>query len=54
MDIKTTWFTLKEVFDLIYHQLFVTANSLGQQLTTSQLFQPLIQLTLALVATVMH
>jgi len=44
------WFTLMEVLHLIYNQFFFTANSLGQQPTTSQFFQPLTPHTLALVA----
>ena len=43
-----------EVLDLIYHQFFFTANSLGQQPTTSQFFQPLTLQTLALVAAAIH
>jgi len=43
-----------EVLDLIYHQLFFMANSLGSQPTTSQYFQPLAPQTLALVATAIH
>jgi hypothetical protein len=38
------------VHDLIYHEFFFTANSLGRQPTTSQFFQPLASQTLALVA----
>jgi hypothetical protein len=41
IDDKKSWFTQMEVLDLIYHQLFFTANSLGWQTTTSQFFQPL-------------
>jgi hypothetical protein len=47
---KKSWFTRMEVLDLIYHQFFFTANSLGRQPTTSQYFQPLAPQTLALVA----
>jgi hypothetical protein len=47
---KKSWFTRMEVLDLIYHQLFFTANSLGRQPTTSQYFQPLAPQTLAVVA----
>jgi len=43
-----------EVLDLIYHQFFFTANSLGRQPTTSQYFQPLAPQTLALVAAAIH
>jgi hypothetical protein len=43
-----------EVLDLIYHQFFFTANSLGRQPTTSQFFQPLTPQTLALVAAAIH
>jgi len=43
-----------EVFDLIYHQFFFTANSLGRQPTTSQLFQHPTPQTLALVAAAIH
>jgi len=44
-----SWFTQMEVLDLIYHQFFFTANSLGRQLTTSHFFQPLAPQTLVLV-----
>jgi len=50
MDDKISWFTQMEVLYLIYHQYFFTTNSLGQQPTTSQFFQPLTPQTLALVA----
>jgi len=43
-----------EVLDLIYHQFFITANSLGQQLTTSLFFQPHALQPLALVAAAIH
>jgi len=43
-----------EVFDLIYHEFFFTAISLGRQPTTSQFFQPLTPQTLALVAAAIH
>jgi len=32
---KKSWFTRMKVLDLIYHQFFFTANSLGCQPTTS-------------------
>ena len=51
---KKSWFTRMEVLDLIYHQFFFTANSLGRQPTTSQFFQPLAPQTLALVAAAIH
>jgi len=51
---KKSWFTRMEVLDLIYHQFFFTANSLGRQPTTSQCFQPLTLQTLALVAADSH
>jgi hypothetical protein len=54
IDNKKAWFTQMEVLDLIYHQFFLTTNSLGQQPTTSQFFQPLTPQTLALVATAIH
>jgi hypothetical protein len=47
---KKSWFTRLEVHDLIYHQFFFTANSLGSQPTTSQYLQPLAHQTLALPA----
>jgi len=53
-DDKKSWFTRMEVLDLIYHQIFFTANSLGRQPTTSQYFQPLTPQTLALVAAAIH
>jgi len=43
-----------EVLDLIYHQFFFTANSLGRQLTTWQFFQFLTPQTLAHVAAAIH
>jgi len=54
IDDKKSWFTWMEVLDLIYHQFFFTANSLGRQPTTSQFFQPLTLQTLALVAAAIH
>jgi len=51
---KKSWFTRMEVLDLIYHQFFISANSLGQQPTTLQFFQPLTLQTLALVAAAIH
>jgi len=50
LDDKKLWFTQKEVLDLIYHQFFFTANSLGRQPTTSQYFQPIAPQTLVLAA----
>jgi hypothetical protein len=50
IDDQKSWFRRMEVLDLIYHQLFFTANSLGRQPTTLQFFQPLTPQTLALVA----
>jgi hypothetical protein len=43
-----------EVLDVIYHQYFFTANSLGRQPTTSQVFQLLTLQTLALEAAAIH
>ena len=40
--------------DLIYHQFFFIANSLGQKPTTSQFFQPHTPQMLALVAAIIH
>jgi len=54
VDDKKSWFTRMDVLDLIYHQFFFTANSLGRQPTTSQYFQPLAPQTLALVAAAIH
>ena len=54
IDDNKSWFTWMEVPDLIYHQFFFTANSLGQQLTILQFFQPLTPQTLALVAAASH
>ena len=51
---KKSWFTRMEVLDLIYHQFFFTASSLGRQLTTLQFCQPLTPQTLALVAVAIH
>jgi hypothetical protein len=47
---KKSWFMRMEVLDLIYHQFFFTANSLGRQPTSSQYFQPLAPQTFALTA----
>jgi len=47
---QKSWFTRMEVLHLIHNQLFFTANSLGQQPTTSQFFQPLTLQMLELVA----
>ena len=54
VDDKKSWFMLMEVFDLIDHQFFFTANSLGHQPSTSQYFQSLAPLTLALAAVAIH
>jgi len=54
IDDEKSWFTRMEVLDLIYHQIFFTANSLGRQLTASQFFQLLTPQTLALVAAAIH
>jgi hypothetical protein len=43
-----------EVLNRFYHQLYFTANSLGQQLTTLQSCKPLTPQTLVLIAAVMH
>jgi len=43
-----------EVLDLIYHQFFFTANSLGRQPTTSQYFHPLAPQALVLAASANH
>jgi len=54
VDNKKSWFTQMEVLDLIYHQFFFTANSLGCQPTTSQYFQHLTSQILALAAAAIH
>ena len=54
IDDKKAWFMWMEVLDLIYHQFFFTANSLGRQPTTLQFFQPLPLQTLAPVAAAIH
>jgi len=54
VDDKKSWFTQMEVLDLIYHQFFFTANSLGRQPTTSQYFQPLASQTFVLAAAAIH
>jgi len=54
VDDKKSLFTRMEVLDLIYHQFFFTANSLGRQPTTSQYFQPLAPQTLVLAAAAIH
>jgi len=43
-----------EMLDIIYHQLFFTANSLGRQPTASQYFQLLTPWTLVLAAAAIH
>jgi hypothetical protein len=48
------WFTRMEVLDLIYHQFFFTANTVGHHPMTSQYFQPLTPQTLVLVAAAIH
>jgi hypothetical protein len=48
---RKSWFTRVEVLDLICHQLYFTANSLGCRPTTPQYFQPLAPQAFALVAT---
>jgi hypothetical protein len=54
IDEKKAWFTRMEVLDLIHHQFFFTANSLGRQPTTLQFFQPLTPQILPPVATAIH
>jgi hypothetical protein len=54
IDNKKSCFTPMEVLDLTYHQFFFTANSLGQQPTTSQFLEPLTPPRLALVAVAIH
>jgi len=51
---KKSWFKRREILDLIYHQFFFTANSLGRQPSTSQYFQPLAPQILALAAAAIH
>jgi hypothetical protein len=43
-----------EVLDIIYHQFFFVANSLGRQPTTSQYFQPVNPQTTELAAAVIQ
>jgi hypothetical protein len=43
-----------DVLDLIYHQFFFTANTLGRKPMTSQYFHTLALQTLALVAAAIH
>jgi len=54
VDVKKLWFTQMEVLDLIYHQLFFTANSLGRQPKPSQYFQPLAPQTVVLAAAAIY
>ena len=54
VDDKESWFTRMDVLDLIYHQFFLTANSLGRHPTTSQYFQPLAPQTIAQAAAAFH
>jgi len=54
IDDKKSCFTRMELLDLIYHQFFFTANSLGRQPTPSQYFQPLAPQTVALAAASIH
>jgi hypothetical protein len=51
---ETPWFTRMEVLDLIYHQFFFIANTVGCHPMTSQYFQPLTLQTLVLVAAAIH
>jgi len=51
---KQAWFTRMDVLDLIFHQFFFTANSLGCQPMTSQYCQPLAVQTLAQVAAAIY
>jgi len=53
-DDKKSWFAQMEVLDLIYHQFFFTANSLGFQPMIFQYFQPLTPQTLVLAAAAIH
>ena len=54
IDDKKSLFTRMEVLDLIYHQLFITDNSLERQRPTSQFIQLRTPQTLALVAAAIH
>jgi len=54
VDDRKSWFLRMEVVDLIYHQFFFTANSVGRQATILQYFQPLAPQTLALAAAAIH
>jgi hypothetical protein len=54
IDDKKYWFKRMEVLDIIYHQCFLAANTLGRQPTTSQFFQPLTLQTLAIAAAAIH
>jgi hypothetical protein len=49
-----SFFAQMEVLDLIYHQCFFTANSLGQPPTISQYFQPLTPQASALASADIH
>jgi hypothetical protein len=48
------YFTQREVLNLIYHLFSFTTNSKEHQLTTSQLFQPILMHNEALVAAASH
>jgi len=54
VDDKKSWFNRMDVLDIIYDQLFFTANSLGREPTTSQYFHPLAPQTLVLAAAAIH
>jgi len=54
IDNKISWFTRREVLDIIYHLFFYTTNSLEGMPTTFQYFQPLTLLTLALAMAAIH
>jgi len=54
IDDKKSWFTRMEVLDLLCHQCFFTANSVGRQPTTSQYFEPLAPHSVALAAAAIH
>jgi len=54
VDDKKSWFMQMEELDLIYHQSFFPANSLGHQPPTSHDFQHVARHTLAVAVAAIH
>jgi len=54
VDDKKSWFTQRDILDLIFQQFFLTTNSLGYQPRTAQYFQSLTLQTVVLPAAAAH